>query len=199
MSRTQRERRESTIAKLLDASIATISEKGYARASVKTIASRAELSYGALFRHFETMADFMVATAEEAFRRQLDAFETRFAAIPATERGVETVLRLQYELAGNSVNTAIYELQLAARTDEKLREGLQPALFAYGVRILQLALETTDPDPAIDPADFATVVFMISDMFDAEHLFRHVRPYPELTERRIQLLTTMIDALRPTR
>lgn len=194
-SRTQRERREGTIAKLIDAAMVTIAEKGYVRASVKTIATEAGMSYGALFRHFPTTTDFMVAVAEDAFRRQLEAFDTRFHAIPEPERSLEKILRLHYELAGNSTNTVIFELQLAARTDEDLRKGLQPALFGYGAGILQVALAVIDPPEDLDPADFMTAVFMISDMFDAEHLFRHMRPYPELTERRIQLLTTMIGAL----
>ncbi|GAB2505835.1 TetR/AcrR family transcriptional regulator [Nocardia heshunensis] len=197
MGRTQRERREATIAKLIDAAMEIIAEKGYGRASVKTISTQAGLSYGALFRHFETATDFMIAVVEEAFRRQLEAFDTRFKAIPEPERTVETVLRLHYELAGNSTNTVIFELQLAARTDEQLRAGLQPALLGYGAAILQLALDVIKPPAELDPADFMTAVFMVSDMFDAEHLFRHVRPYPELTERRIRLLTTMIDALIP--
>ncbi len=59
MARTQQQRREDTIARLLDASIETIVEMGYARASAAVIAKRAGLSVGALFRHYPTMGDFM--------------------------------------------------------------------------------------------------------------------------------------------
>ena len=69
MARTQQQRREDTIARLLDASIETIVEVGYARASAKVIAQRAEVSDGALFRYFPTMGDLMAATAQEAGRR----------------------------------------------------------------------------------------------------------------------------------
>ena len=72
MARTQQQRREDTIARLLDASIDTIIEVGYARASAKVITQRAQVSDGALFRHFPTMGDFMAATAHEAGRRQLE-------------------------------------------------------------------------------------------------------------------------------
>ena len=64
MARTQQQRREDTIARLLDASIDTIIEVGYARASAKVITQRAQVSDGALFRHFPTMGDFMAATAQ---------------------------------------------------------------------------------------------------------------------------------------
>ena len=65
MARTQQQRREETIARLLDASIDTIIEVGYARATAKVITQRAQVSDGALFRHFATMGDFMAATAHE--------------------------------------------------------------------------------------------------------------------------------------
>src|SRR5690348_14044897 len=77
MARTQQERREETIARLLDASIETIIEVGYARASAAVIAKRARVSDGALFRHFPTMSDFMAGTAHEVMRRQLDLFTKR--------------------------------------------------------------------------------------------------------------------------
>lgn len=62
MARTQQQRREETVARLLQASIDTIIEVGYARASAAVITKRAGVSVGALFRHFETMGDFMAAT-----------------------------------------------------------------------------------------------------------------------------------------
>jgi AcrR family transcriptional regulator len=63
MARTQQQRREETIARLLDASIETIIEIGYARASAAVICKRAGMSVGALFRHYPTIGDFMAATA----------------------------------------------------------------------------------------------------------------------------------------
>ncbi len=92
MARTQQQRREETVARLLDASIDTIIEVGYARASAAVIAKRAEVSDGALFRHFPTMGDFMAATAHEVMRRQLDLFteagrrDTRPTSRPARRR-----------------------------------------------------------------------------------------------------------------
>lgn len=59
MARTQQRRREETIGRLLEACITSIVEVGYARASAAVITKRAEVSVGALFRHFETMGDFM--------------------------------------------------------------------------------------------------------------------------------------------
>lgn len=194
MTRTQQERREATIGRLLDASIAAISEVGYARASVKVIAARAGLSYGALFRHFPTMGDFMAATAQETLRRQLDTFTARFHELAAQDSDLEAALRVIREVAGNTTNTVLYELMIAARTDEQLRNALQPALVEYGTKIVELAAHTVGRSDAIDDEDFVTLVFMVTDLFDGEAILRSIRPYPELEDRRIPLLLNMLAA-----
>ena len=129
MARTQQQRREETIARLLDASIDTIVEVGYARASAAVIAKRAQVSDGALFRHFPTMGDFMAATAHEVMRRQLDLFTKRVAEIPADKPALEAALTILRDVTGNATNTVMYELLVAARTDEKLQGH-----FARGAR-----------------------------------------------------------------
>jgi AcrR family transcriptional regulator len=118
MARTQQQRREETVARLLDASIATIVEIGYARASAAVIAKRAQVSDGALFRHFPTMGDFMATTAREVMRRQLDLFTKRVAEIPADKPELEAALTILRDVTGNATNTVMYELLIAARTDE---------------------------------------------------------------------------------
>src|ERR1700742_5241912 len=119
MARTQQQRREETIARLLDASIATIIEVGYARASAAVIAKRAQVSDGALFRHFPTMGDFMAAPAHEVMRRQLGLFSKLVAEIPADRPALEEAVIVHWEVTANVTNTVLVELLVAARTDEK--------------------------------------------------------------------------------
>ncbi|MGW4245174.1 TetR/AcrR family transcriptional regulator [Nocardia sp. NPDC004722] len=199
MTRTQQERREATIGRLLDASIATISDIGYARASVKVIAARAGLSYGALFRHFPTMGDFMAATARETLRRQLQTFTERFRELATQDSDLEAALRVVREVAGNATNTVLYELMIAARTDEQLRDALQPALVEYGMKIVEISAETVGKNRSFDDEEFITLVFMVTDLFDGEAILRSVRPFPQLESRRIPLLLNMIAATGMTR
>src|SRR5690606_30587374 len=109
MARTQQQRREETVARLLDASIQTIIDVGYARASAAVIARRAQVSDGALFRHFPTMGDFMAATAHEVMRRHLEVFTKRIAEIPAEEPPLQAVLTILRDVTGNDTNTVMYE------------------------------------------------------------------------------------------
>jgi AcrR family transcriptional regulator len=109
MARTQQQRREETVARLLEASIATIIEVGYARASAAVITKNAGVSVGALFRHFDTMGDFMAATAYEVLRRQLDAFTKQAAAIPSDRPALEAVLTILRDITSSSTNAVMYE------------------------------------------------------------------------------------------
>jgi AcrR family transcriptional regulator len=198
MARTQQQRREDTIARLLDASIETIVEIGYARASAKVIAQRAEVSDGALFRHFPTMGDLMAATAQEAGRRQLEVATKRVADIPADKPAIQGVLEIIRDVTGNATNTVIYELMVAARTDEKLRDTLRVVMAAYFTKIYEAA--RTAPSAveieAIGEENFAALVVVLLNTFDGAAMFRHVLTDAQIEERRIPVLMTLLNAAR---
>jgi len=191
MARTQRERREETVARLLDASIDTIIDVGYARASAAVITRRAGLSGGALFRHFDTMGEFMAATAREVMRRQLDAFGKQVAAIPPNQPALHGVLEAMRDITGNDTNVVMYELLVAARTDDTLRGTLQDVLKEYSARILDAArtLPTADEYPE---ETLAAVVALVTNAFDGAAIVRAILPQPEIEAGRIPLLATLL-------
>jgi AcrR family transcriptional regulator len=192
MARTQQQRREETVARLLDASIATIVEVGYARASAAVITRRARLSDGALFRHFDTMGDFMAATAYEVLRRQLELFTKQVAEIPADKPALEAVLTVLRDVTGNSTNAVMYELMIAARTDEKLRATLQNVLAEYSRKIYDTArtLPAADQFPA---ETFAALVAVLTNTFDGAAMVRAVLPQPDVEAGRIPLLLSLLS------
>lgn len=194
MARTQQQRREETRARLLDAAVETIVEIGYARASAAVIARRAQVSDGALFKHFATMGDFMAATALEVMRRQLDQFNKQVAEIPSDKPALEGALIALRDVSGNATNAVMYELMVAARTDEKLRDTLQGALAEYARNIV----ETAQAIPGADqiPAEhMMMLVAVLTNTFDGAALVRAVMPQPELEDARIALLLAMLSGL----
>jgi AcrR family transcriptional regulator len=195
MARTQQQRREETIARLLDASIETIVEVGYARASAAVIARRAQVSDGALFRHFPTMGDFMAATAHEVMRRQLDLFTKRVAEIPAGKPAMEAALTILRDVTGNATNTVMYELLVAARTDEKLRATLQEVLTEYAANIYDIARALPGADQFPEES-FAALVAIMTNTFDGAALVRAVLPQPEIEAKRIQVLAALLGGAR---
>jgi AcrR family transcriptional regulator len=170
--RTQQERREGTIRKLLDAATETLIELGYAEASVQQICDRAEVSQGALFRHFATREELMVAVGADVGARILDQYKKKFAAAAKRDSDIETALRLVRDACRSRLNQAWYELELAARTNENLRKALEPVLRRYFTDITELARELV-PDIAakLGPA-FDMMVTSIIMMFDGETTHR---------------------------
>lgn len=198
MARTQQQRREETIARLLDASIATIIEAGYARASAKVIAQRARVSDGALFRHFPTMGDLMAATAHEAGRRQLEVAAERVADIASDKPAIEEILAIIRDLTGNPTNTVIYELMVAARTDEKLRDTLRTVMTTYFATIYEAAraVPSAEEIEAFGEENFAALVAVLINTSDGAAMFRHVISHPDIEERRISVLMSLLAAVR---
>lgn len=180
MARTQQQRREETIARLLDAGIATIIEIGYARASAAVIAKRAGMSVGAVFRHYPTMGEFMAATAHEVLRRQLELFSKQVAEIPAEGPAIGATLAILRDVTGNDTNAVLYELMVAARTDDKLRATLQRVLTEYRAKIVEVS--------PVSPV----VTAMLTNLFDGAAILRPVLPDPEFEAHKLELLTRQL-------
>lgn len=193
MARTQQQRREETVARLLQASIDTIIEVGYARASAAVITKRAGVSVGALFRHFETMGDFMAATAYEVLRRQLETFTKQVAEIPADRPALPAALTFLRDITAGSTNAVLYELMVAARTDEKLMETLQNVLGQYSAKIHDAARALPGAE-SFPEETFPVIVALMTNVFDGAAIVRGVLPQPELEEQRIPMLTALLTA-----
>ncbi len=191
MARTQAQRREETVGRLLEACIDTIVEVGYARASAAVITKRAGVSVGALFRHFETMGDFMAATASEVLRRQIETFTKRVAEIPAGRPALDAALGILQDITSGPTNAVLYELLIAARTDEKLRDTMQHELGQYATKIHDAARAL--PGAEGFPAEtFPVIVALLTNVFDGAALVEGVLPQPEIAEKRISVLSALL-------
>lgn len=135
--RTQRDRRDATIERLVDATISALIEVGYHRTSINEICSRAGVSHGGLFRHFATRLDLVEAAYRTAAAGQLAVFIERFddeLVDTARARGddvLEWALRELQRVTSEAPATVLHELHAAARTDEELRRRIAPLLIDH--------------------------------------------------------------------
>jgi AcrR family transcriptional regulator len=159
------------------------------------ICRRAEVSDGALFRHFDTMGDFMAATAYEVMRRQLDEFTKRVAEIPSDAPALEAALTILRDVTGNPTNAVMYELLIAARTDEKLKATLQSVLEQYSANIFDVARALPGVE-AFPEETFVAVVAMLTNVFDGAAIVRAVLPQPDIEAQRIPFLVSLLGGLR---
>lgn len=194
--RTQQARREATIRKLLDAAAETLIELGYAEASVQRICERAELSQGALFRHFATREALMIAVGEDVGAQILARYRKRFTA---SEPQLATALVLVREACRSRLNQAWYELAIAARTSPSLRAGLEPVARRYYEQITLLARELLPDLAARLGAQFDALVPTVIAMFDGEVVQRFLLPARRgdaaVDDARIALLVNAVERL----
>jgi AcrR family transcriptional regulator len=189
--RTQQERREQTIARVVDATIDALCELGYTRTSVSEIGARSGVSQGGMFRHFETRLDIVVAAAAEVARRQLSTFGELLAG---TDGSLRTILELTRSATRAPINAAWHELLSAARTDAELRARMDALITGYYAQIIALART----QPALDrvPADvLEPLVLMVIHAFDGEALASVVHPQPALDTITLDLLEAMLTSL----
>ncbi len=167
--RTQQERREETIGKLLDATIDTLADVGYARTSVSEICSRAGLSHGALFCHFDSRLELIAAAADEVGRRHLARLRAEFEpAENTTAEDSDTLARVIGFLdaaAHSRMNAVWHELLVASRTDEGLRPAVRSVMRRYAEQIETAAAELFGADD-YDPVLFRSAVWGLVCLFD---------------------------------
>lgn len=183
--RTQQERRETTIKRLIDATIAVIAEMGYANASLGVICERSGVSRGGLFRHFDSRLDLMVATAAEVGRRHIAVIRQQLTDL--REPTIIEALRLMRNRHRAVENVVWFELMVAARTDPDLRRRLGETgrqFFADVVEASRLV-----PGTELFPAeDLDMLVTTLEHMFDGEAIRREIDPNPVAEDRRLELV-----------
>ncbi|MFE3187540.1 TetR/AcrR family transcriptional regulator [Nocardia sp. NPDC059240] len=192
--RTQAERRATTIAKLVDATIEAIAEIGYHNASLGEISSRAGVSKGAVFRHFDSRTDLVAAAADEVRRRHmLVAAEIRNAENTTQPLDLTAILRLVRGEIRDTTNTVWFELLVAARTEPELRTRLEPVLRDMMREVEDLAITVLGPDIPSDAARL--LITSVIHMFDGEAIIRHTYPRPDLEEARIEQVASAFRQL----
>ncbi|WP_405490237.1 TetR/AcrR family transcriptional regulator [Nocardia sp. NBC_00511] len=184
--RTQRERREATIEKLVEATIATILEDGYYRTTVAAITERAGLSAGGLFRHFDSRLALIGRAAEEVSDRILAGYAASKAHLLAQPEPRQAALGFLAAAVASPLVAVWHELMVAARTDEELRKRSAPAIEKFYTGILE---HTTDAGLLQDiPAESRELaLFSIVHMFSGAALTGSIYPRPDLAARRIPL------------
>jgi AcrR family transcriptional regulator len=122
--RSQAERSSATREALLDATIASLVEDGYANTTTSRVAERAGLSRGAHLHHFQTR-DALVAAAMERLAERRGAFLLAEAEkLPAGRERLSGGLDLLWSGYASPLYQAALDLWTHARTDPELRERL---------------------------------------------------------------------------
>jgi AcrR family transcriptional regulator len=128
--RTQAQRRETTRSKILDATVQSLVERGYAETTTAEVLALADVPRGTLLHHFPTKVDLLVAAVQHLARRRLDALSAEITTVgTTTAEGTDqfdALIDIMWRHFSSPLFWAALELWTAARTDAALRSALMP-------------------------------------------------------------------------
>lgn len=113
-------------ARLLEATVELLVERGFAGTSSTLVSERAGVSRGAQLHHFPTKNDLVVAAVEHLTELRGAELAEAVARLPHGERRTRAVLDMLGDHFSSPVFTAAVELWVAARTDPALLAAVAP-------------------------------------------------------------------------
>ncbi len=140
--RSQSERREETRGRLLDATVESLIEVGYAGTTIRRVTELAGVSQGAQSHHFPHRIDLVTSAFERLAEQRVERYRARARELPADrETRLRALLDLLWEDFSSAVFNVAVKLWVAAAEDEELRERLVPVEKRIHANMARLSAE----------------------------------------------------------
>jgi AcrR family transcriptional regulator len=140
--RTQEQRRAETRAKLLDATVSSVLEVGYAHTTTRRVAELAGVSAGAEAYHFPRRVDLVGAAVEHLAQRRIAEGRRRVTELPtAPHERLPAVLDLLWGDFSSPIFVVFVKLWVAAADEPELYARLVTAERQIVREITKLAYE----------------------------------------------------------
>ena len=143
---SQEERTRAMRARLLDATVDCLVERGFSGTSTTLVSERAGVSRGAQLHHFPTKNDLVVAAVEHLTEVRAAELAAAAERLPTGPRRTRAVLRMLGDHFTSPVFTGALELWVAARTDETLLAAVAPLEQRVGRETHRLTVELLGAD-----------------------------------------------------
>ena len=124
--RSQAERSATTIANLIEATIAALHEHGYAATSTSLVAKRAGVSRGAMLHHFPTKVQLMAATVYAAYDQNIDAYRQVLEVQGKLTERLDRLIDTAWTCFKSPSGIAETEIWMATRSDVNLAAAVLP-------------------------------------------------------------------------
>jgi len=159
----QRERSRATQARVLEATLECLLERGWSGTTTTLVATRAGVSRGAQLHHYPTKSALVVAAVGHLAERRATEIRTEAAGVPAGAERLDRVVDMLATAFTGPLFVAALELWVAGRTDPELRDALVPLEDRVGREMHRLTVELLDADerqPGVREAIQATLDLM---------------------------------------
>jgi len=142
----QEERTRAMRARLLEATVEVLVERGFAGTTTTLVSHRAGVSRGAQLHHFPTKNDLVFAAVDHLTRVRGDELAAAAARLPQDVRRTRAVLEMLADHCTSPVFVAALELWVAARTDPELLAEVAPLEQRVGRDTHRLTVELLGAD-----------------------------------------------------
>jgi AcrR family transcriptional regulator len=141
--RTQEQRRADTQARVLDATIKSLLEVGYAQTTTRHVAALAGVSPGAIAHYYPHRVDLVATAIERLANQRIDAWRELAGSLPEElEQRVPALLDLLWEDFSGPLLTVFVKAWVAAADDSELYERLAVTERGIARAIGRLATES---------------------------------------------------------
>ncbi len=161
--RSQADRKAQTRKALLDATIQSLVEVGYAKTTTTEITARAGVSQGALFKHFATKEALLSVAAADLCASLFPKFRKAMRSHSKGSDPIEGAIAGLWSVFKTDEVRVLHELYAAAPTEPGLREALVPVLATHREKI-QAEGKLLLPELASMPNFDAAVDFVVTAM-----------------------------------
>src|SRR4051812_10512758 len=142
----QEERTRAMRARLLDATVELLVERGYAGTSTTLVSERAGVSRGAQLHHFPSKQDLVVAAVRHLTEVRGAELAAAAESLPRGARRTRAVLEMLGDHFASPVFSAALELWVAARTDAALLAEVAPLEQKVGRDTHRMTVELLGAD-----------------------------------------------------
>lgn len=141
--RTQEERRAETRGKLLDATIRSLLENGYAQTTTRTVSALAGVSHGAMAHYFPRRVDLVAAAMEQLVEQRVADWREAAENLPADPADrVPALLDHAWQDFNGPTFAIFIKLWAAAADDAELYERLAESEERIARSITELAVSS---------------------------------------------------------
>ena len=145
----QEERTRLMRARLLDATVECLVERGFSGTSTTLVSERAGVSRGAQLHHFPTKNDLVVAAVEHLTEVRGAELAAAAARLPRGARRTRAVVRMLGDHFSSPVFDAALELWVAARSDPALMAAVEPLEQRVGRDTHRMTVELLGADESV--------------------------------------------------
>lgn len=142
----QEERTRAMRARLMEATIELLVERGFSGTSTTLVSERAGVSRGAQLHHFPTKNDLVVAAVQHLTEVRGAELAAAAQGLPRGARRTRAVLQMLADHFTSPVFTAALELWVAARTDPALSAEVGPLEQRIGRETHRLTVDLLGAD-----------------------------------------------------